>query len=276
MTATPFLIVGSQRSGTTILGILLARHNDIFLTVNGKLLYYLITWIGRDPESIPCLHARFDEIAWAMGRKPILGVGDAVAKSIMRDVERGVGVAKLATTTPTDCIRELWYEVYNRNAGTTSAIGDKYNEYLLQLEAIISIVPEMRYVFVVRHPIAASESMIRSFSDRPWVPGSMEHAIAKWAMWNRQWLLHRERIPVANRYEFRYEDLIARPQKILTEICDFLGVSPNTSFIERSLSELRSPVREYSTETIDWNEVLRLSPDFGQTAHAFGYTDIPL
>src|SRR5688572_4925000 len=48
--------LGAQRSGTTPLGRLLATHEDICMTVNGKLLYYLSTWIYRDPRPEPGRH----------------------------------------------------------------------------------------------------------------------------------------------------------------------------------------------------------------------------
>ncbi|MEM6988658.1 MAG: hypothetical protein AAF499_19305 [Pseudomonadota bacterium] len=68
-----FLVVGPQRSGTTIFSEILQRHQDICLTVDGKLLYYLIVWLVNDPSARFGMHPRLDEIAHALARRTVKG-----------------------------------------------------------------------------------------------------------------------------------------------------------------------------------------------------------
>lgn len=227
----PLFVIGAQRSGTTILARLVAGHPDVFLTVNGKLLYYLIAWVYRSGETFPGLHLRLDEIVHAMARKPILGVAPEVVEEMLRMIGIMFPPERFASATAHEIVRAVWLETYARFGGDHAVIGDKYNEYLLQLDDIRELFPEARYLFIHRDPYDAAESMIHRFSGRPWAPRTMETALAKWAHWNERWLNVRDEVASADRMELAYEELVADPQGVFAAVCAFLGVPVSADYL---------------------------------------------
>ncbi|MGN0116368.1 MAG: hypothetical protein ACI39M_02635, partial [Streptomyces albidoflavus] len=78
MTASPVILLGGQRCGTTALAYALNLafddHGGHF-TVNGKLPYLLHRWLTR--EDLRHGHLRADEILHALDRRPPDGAGAA-------------------------------------------------------------------------------------------------------------------------------------------------------------------------------------------------------
>lgn len=165
----PILLIGAQRSGTTALGCALsaavAEKGGIF-TVNGKLLYYLKRWWLDDTAD---RHFRAEEIVYSLGRRKPIGVGIdewliraefAVKLSAKRIAELGPAV-------------DRWDEVRNICRGTyadAKVWGDKYNEYLLDLEFLEVLFPNATWIFVVRDPHQVVASMMEWSGSRPWNP----------------------------------------------------------------------------------------------------------
>ncbi|WP_084963704.1 sulfotransferase [Thermoactinospora rubra] len=186
MTA-PLLLLGAQRSGTTALAHALSRAyagaGGLF-TVNGKLPYLLPRWCTE--ADLRGRHFRADEILHALARKPPGGEGsdrwlahvEQVLRRVAAEVAQGYGGAapSLVARVIADSYAPwpLW--------------GDKYNEYLMDLPALLAAVPSARLVLLVRHPEAVAESVLRWPGDRPWKPVTRPGAYAKWAAWHRGWL----------------------------------------------------------------------------------------
>jgi hypothetical protein len=266
------LVIGAQRSGTTLLGRLLAEHQDVFLTVNGKLLYYLITWIYRDPSDFPGRHLRLDEIAFGLRRKPILGVEPACAEEMAELLLRDFGPGRFYDAEPREIVATIWKEVYSKLARNKSIIGDKYNEYLLQFREIMELFPDARYIFIHRHPFEVAESMCRAFRGRPWAPDSTLTAIRKWTDWNIQWQHARQRIHHHRRFEVGYEILVKEPEQVFKQVCAFLGITCTEGYLSLVRAEVRQD-RLGARDGIapDWDEVCRSIPNFVEVCGKFGY-----
>jgi len=259
--AEPVFLLGMQRSGTTLLGILLSHHPDICMTVNGKLLYYLIQWIVRDPSGIWAMHMRRDEIAHALSRRPILG-SRPDALQVMQDALNDSGFVRVGREdTPRDVARRIWCGAYRRLARGRIVCGDKYNEYLLQLDAIESLFPKAKYVFIWRNAADVAESMCRAFARRTWCPGSYDMAAAKWAIWNAEWIRFRRGIPSARRAEVVYSDLTNACPVVMRKLCTFLGVACEEYYIEWACKQIDHSRTGLSQESsIDWAATLAAVP----------------
>lgn len=183
---TPLLLLGAQRSGTTALAYALSRAfadaGGVF-TVNGKLPYLLPRW--TTDADLSGRHFRADELAHALARKPPAGEGadrwlkgvDDVLRQAAAEVARG------AHAEPGALARDIIARAY----APWPLWGDKYNEYLLDLPAVLRAVPGARLVLLVRHPLEAAASQLAWAGDRPWRPETVEDALAKWAAWHRPW-----------------------------------------------------------------------------------------
>ncbi|MEU2060332.1 sulfotransferase [Streptomyces sp. NPDC013455] len=187
--APPVVLLGAQRSGTTALaGVLDEAFADVggTFTINGKLPYLLHRWCSR--TDVTGRHLRVDEILHALHRKPPYG---RHSERWLENVEKVLrtAAADVADGRVTDAAALRRHLVREAYAGATR-YGDKYNEYLLELDGLADTLPDAHWVLLVRHPAAVARSMLRWTGDRPWRPGTWRDALEKWAAWHQQWLAH--------------------------------------------------------------------------------------
>lgn len=267
------LIVGAQRSGTTALGLLLAKHRDLFITVHGKLLYYLILWIYHDFNTETTSHLRLDEVAYSLTRKQVLGVEPSVVLEIERMLLTDCKPSRFYGLTKEQIISLIWTEVYTKLSSNKTILGDKYNEYLLQLNEIQQIFPDMHYIFIHRNHKDVAESMVRSFEGRPWVPETYEDAVIKWAQWNKKWLQFRTRIKREYYYEIDYDNMVNKPAKVILETCEFLDIPFYQEYLDLTKSSLSKDQINKGSSSIDINykKVLKIVPDFWSICSSLGH-----
>lgn len=269
MNNDPVLVIGVQRSGTTLVGRLLAEHEDVCLTINGKLLYYLISWIYRDPFAYPGAHLRLDEIAYALTRRSIGGIGYKEFEKMIEMLKTRFRPTEFFGQDRDDIVRRIWLEVYQEISNGASVIGDKYNEYMLQLPEICTIFPSCRYVFVHRHPFAVAESMVRAFKGRPWAPETISSALFKWTVWNEEWLRSREAIEPALRLEISYQQIVDEPESTFRSICDFLGLACSDYYIAKVRTEVKP--EQTRLDGIGDIDLRSLPPEFKGIGEQLGY-----
>ncbi|WP_280265307.1 sulfotransferase [Nocardia wallacei] len=185
----PVILLGAQRSGTTALASLLdaafAATGGVF-TINGKLPYVLHRWVTD--SDLKARHLRADEMISALRRKVPYGTHSeqwlATTETVLRD-----SAAEVANGRVHDPVR-LRREVIERSYAGATRFGDKYNEYLLELDLLAESVPEAHWVLLIRHPEAVARSMLQWVGDRPWRPADREAALTKWVAWHEPWLAH--------------------------------------------------------------------------------------
>ncbi|MFF7940246.1 sulfotransferase [Nocardia gamkensis] len=187
--APPVIVLGAQRSGTTALASVLDAAFDkvggIF-TVNGKLPYILHRWVTA--ADLQARHLRVDEMIWALRRKAPFGTNSerwlGTTETVLRAA--AVAVSAGAVADPVQLRRDVLAGAY---AGATR-FGDKYNEYLLELDALAESLPDAHWVLLIRNPEAVARSTLRWAGDRPWRPSDRGAALAKWVAWHEPWLAH--------------------------------------------------------------------------------------
>ncbi|MCY0954400.1 sulfotransferase [Streptomyces sp. H27-S2] len=145
---------------------------DGVFTINGKLPYLLHRWCTE--EDVRARHLRVDEILHALSRKPPYGLRSvewlATTERVLRAAAQQVAVGEL-----TDAVA-LRRELIRRTYSGAARFGEKYNEYLLELDQLEQTLPEAHWALLVRHPAAAAASMLRWSGDRPWRPTTWEAA----------------------------------------------------------------------------------------------------
>lgn len=268
----PLFIIGAQRSGTTILSLMLSRHSKVFLTVNGKILYYLIHWIYYDKSSYRQNHIRLDEIVYSLKRRPILGIEDNILSSMLDILSNEFSISDFYDKAPKEIITYIWETTYKSVCNDAIIVGDKYNEYLLQLETLKQIYPFARYIFIYRNGKDAAESMVRQFNGRAYVPRNYEEAFTKWAQWNSCWLDIRDSILSANKLEICYEDFVSNPVQTFIDIGQFLDIDISRNMKQDILKTIhQTAVGSGEKIDIDYDVVKKGVPEYLNVLHALGY-----
>lgn len=194
-------IIGSPRSGSTLLNRMLGTHSAIHAPVEPHLL-------------TPLAH---------------LGFYDRVEKAPYDPEISQRGIRELVKHLPQgeadylDSLRAYTDAIYSRLLSTTDStiLLDKTPAYALVLDFAARLYPNARYVVLTRHPMAVWSSFVDSFFD-----GNEEAAHAHNPLMERY-------VPAIARFlraapapicHVQYEALVQDPETHVARICDFIGV----------------------------------------------------
>jgi hypothetical protein len=259
-------IVGISRSGTTLTRRILDRHPLIAIATENHYLGHLLPWEGarhyfrrvgdlRDDAAIERLvdliysgelqrRSRLRELSpywrWLTDRVPR---ADVEARLLASDrTERGVF--------------EAFLRLYADRRGK-AIMGEKTPAHLAYVDTLLAWFPGARVVHSVRDPRAIHVSELRRRTEHavgiPYrqlvrVPVLLEAFVllqVAWA-WGRAVNQHRR---YARRYPDRYrllrfEDLVARPEPTLADLCAFLGVQLEPRMLEQRVTSKGARVGE--------------------------------
>jgi len=189
----PVFIFSAPRSGSTLLRVILGSHSSLYA-----------------PPELPLKHVGVRaETQWIQASLEgmELGVEDLehmLWDRVLAEVLRRCGKPRLVVKTPSNVL--IW-------------------------ERIAACWPDAAFVFLLRHPAAAVASLHSSF-DPAWRPedaGSMEESVARGLRYMTVVEQARSALPGLT---VRYEELTASPERVVGELCDFLGVPFEPGMLE--------------------------------------------
>jgi hypothetical protein len=202
-------LIGSPRSGTTLLQRMLGSHSQIHTLPEPHLLTPL-AHLGyfRTVDKAP-----YDHINAAEANRELVG-----------HLPRGEADYLDACRAYADTI----YERLLAPSGKARFL-DKTPAYGLILDFLEKLYPQARYVVLTRHPVAILHSYAHSFFDgdyeKAWaynpIPARYVPAIARF--------LREEKVPLVH---LRYEDLVAAPEAALERVFAFLGLPMEPQAVE--------------------------------------------
>ncbi len=269
----PLFIVGTGRSGTTILGTVLSLHRDVGFLNEPKALWHAI-------------HSHEDVIG-SYDRGPAayrLGAPDA-DEAVVRRAHRVFG-AYLATV------------------GATRVL-DKYPELVFRIPFVRSIFPDAQFLFVVRNGWDTVRSVAAwserhgttgdgeprdwwGVDDRKWrllveqvatthpalqgrreellsLDRHVDRAALEWALAMSEGMVYEERCPDAVT-RVHYEDLVSAPQKTVRRVFERCQLSEDNA----PLAYARQTIRAASSrEAVELDS--RAAPFFHEKMEALGY-----
>jgi hypothetical protein len=207
------VIVGSVRSGTTLLSLMLNAHPDLAMGFES----YFVAEMGalrsrwERPEGFDLdrfVDDLLDDPAAAHFRRRF-----GLAPELLR--ERLNGVAPIGYS---DAARGV-YDLYASSQGCTR-YGEKTAGYVLGLPSIAATLPEARFLHLVRDGRDAA----RSHADARWGPSDYVDAGRYWAQRVRAIRSFGDAVGAGRYLELRYEELAADPQVVLKELCAFVDL----------------------------------------------------
>ncbi len=240
--AQPFFVVGAQRSGTTMLRLMLNRHPLLHVPFESR----FIPDFARHPLAAP------DTASAATMRLllPTIMDDDFVRKGqLVPDPQRVLAREPASYPALVDAI-------FDENARIHGKVrwGDKTPSYVLEMDCLWSLFPGCRFVHLVRdgRDVACS---LRRLS---WGSRDLLHAARDW-----RWKVTMGRkmgAMVPGHYlELRYEDLVLRTEPTLQRLCAFLGVAYDPAMLDYPVDA----TRHMPDQSLQWHRASVSAPDPG-------------
>ncbi len=225
MPPAPF-IVGVPRSGTTLLRLQLDAHPELAIPPETGFGELAARFDGRAVTPAALSDAITELPTW-----PDLHVErDALASAFREQPRFDLGAGLRAC-----------YRLYAAAHGK-DRYGDKTPGHSTRMEVLARTLPEAHFIHIVRdgRDVAAS---LRGLSFAPG-DGGIAAIAAEWR--DTLWRVRRAAARVPHYAEIRYERLVAEPEAVLRELCDFLELCFDQAMLQaheraaERLAELRS------------------------------------
>ena len=195
----PF-VVGVSRSGTTLLRLMLDAHPELAIPPETNFIPKLARALDEGPATPEAA------IAFLAGRRrwPDLGLDAGELR------ERLAGSPQTTATAVTRTVFDLYAEARGKPRW-----GDKTPAFVARMPKVHSVLPEARFVHLIRDGRAVALSLKRA----EFGPDTAAEAAELWAKRIRRARRAAGRVP--HYKEVRYEQLVADPEPHLRAICEF-------------------------------------------------------
>jgi hypothetical protein len=203
MTDAPFFIVGSARSGTTLLRLMLNAHSQVGVPPESRFICEF--WSGETEIEVTgyltrlAAHKRFQ--LWDL---PIHTV-----RSEIGDRDR------IPFAEAVDATFHAWARVHGKNRW-----GDKTPRYVECMPVILGLFPDARFVHLVRD----GRNVALSYADIPFGPKTAAKAAELWARRVRVGMEQGRSMERGHYIEMVYEDLVEDPLGEVKTLCDFIDL----------------------------------------------------
>jgi hypothetical protein len=217
----PIFIIGCERSGTTLIRLILHSHPNIALPPQTKFLKKIykrrLQWrnLANEANRIKLSHwftDHFDNHT----KLPDLGLeaGD-IRKEI---VSSATSLGAAATGV---------FKLYSRKFNKPRW-GDKRPYYIKYVKQLLALFPDAQIIHVVRD----GRDCIASLMKMPWWKKDLAYTILNWQEAIQEGKRANRSLPVEQFIEIRYEDFVSHPEKWARELCRFLGEKYNSDMLK--------------------------------------------
>ena len=221
----PF-VVGATRSGTTLLRLMLDAHPEMAIPSETHFIPNLIK-AYRLESATP---ERMCEVVTAHRRWGDFHLDPEELLERFRAID---------PINPGDAAR-AFFQLYAEREGKTRW-GDKTPGYVREMHRIESVLPEARFVHLVRD----GRDVALSVLGMNWGPSTVPEAAFRW---KKRILRSREQAPRIGHYvEIRYEDLVRDTEDTLRRICEFIELPYDEAMLryhERAPERLQEKARD--------------------------------
>ena len=199
----PFFIVGSARSGTTLLRLMLNAHPEVAIPPESRFITEL--WTGHDEVEVDPLLAELEANdrfqTWEL---PIA--------EVKRELNGGSSARYVE-------VMEAAYTAHARAHGK-HRWGDKTPRYVRHIPLLARLWPDARFIHLIRD----GRNVALSYADVPFGPKNVAAAAQLWS--GRVQAGLRDGRPLGGkRYlEINYEDLVEDPKGEIADLCEFLDL----------------------------------------------------
>lgn len=227
---TPFFIVGSGRSGSTLLRMMLSAHSRLCIPPE---TWYILPLIERFSLTEPLAP---DDVAAALHtitshyRWPDLGIDEPT-------------LAQWVYQLPAPRLSDILSTIYSALARNEHKVrwGDKTPPYIKIIPELLVLYPRAKFIHLVRD----GRDVVKSFRSTGWYGPLLHKNVGEWRGAIQSYEAHiraglsKQMLPV------RYEDLVRDSEFTLRRICGFLGETYEEGMMNFSKgAEKKIPERE--------------------------------
>lgn len=235
----PFFIVGSGRSGTTLLRAMLEAHPDVHIPPENVL------------GSVVPVYRRYSRLPWTALLRVILTHFEYYPHWETFDLTLGPLFRKLAGHPPQErnlaAIVDALYRAHAREHKTSAnRWGDKTPINSIFLPELFNVFPDLQVIQVIRD----GRDVVVSLMGLP--EYDLHRAACQWLDYVQQAQAFGARHPTQY-FEVRYEQLIAQPGTTIEQVAAFLGIG----FDERMLRHHELGLRLGDVEQLPHHEGVR-------------------
>ena len=221
----PIFVVGAPRSGTTLLRYMLCSHPRIYLPPESN---FIPRFFRHSPTS-------------ALSREQTLRIVEQIGeyRPFWRDwrgepLDPGALADELPQLTPASLIDAI-YSRYARQYGAVRW-GDKSPIYASYVDFLANMFPTSQIIHIIRDARDVTASSLDAYRGRRFFYMDPYYAARTWRERVRRGIAAGRSLPPGRYHQIRYEDLVADPERLLREVCEFLG--------ERYHPEMATPQTE--------------------------------
>ena len=199
MIEQPLFLVGSERSGTTLLRLMLDHHSDI-------------TWLYEFEYCVDCVSDQGDYPSLTDFYEFL--ERDRMFQGSNFSIDRNLSYPQLVD----DFLQQ------KQAMETKNFLGATVHRHF---DRLLHIWSDARFVHLIRDP----RDVARSCIGMGWT-GNVWYGVDRWIEAEKTWNNLKSKISDDRYIEIHYEDLICEPEKTLTSICQFIGVNYETSMLD--------------------------------------------
>ncbi|MBT8207818.1 MAG: sulfotransferase [Acidimicrobiia bacterium] len=213
---TNAFIVGSDRSGTTLLRLIVNQHSRLSVPAETWFLIDLVDEFGFDGALDVAAVESAIEIVKSKGRWKNFSVSDAQFAEIAGNAP--MGLAEFFD-------RLMTYEI--ESTGKTVWV-DKSPEYVLHLDWLAPLFPEARFIHISRD----GRDVFESLQPRRWRGRTPWRIGQYWAACIDSADRARSALPADRWMWIKYEDLVLDLDETVRAVCSFLGVEFESAMLD--------------------------------------------
>ena len=208
------VIVGAPRSGTTLLRFMIDAHPEIAIPPETGFL------AGPLGAAAACSGQQFVDTITSFPVEAPAWQDFGISEKDFRDE-----IARLDRFSVSEGLR-AFYRLYAARFGKRRW-GDKTPMYCLHIETIAAVLPEAHFIHVIRDGRDVALSWRRTWFS----PGNEIEALA--SQWMQLVTAARTQGARSRRYlEVRFETLILDPERVLAQICSFVGIPYDSAMLD--------------------------------------------
>jgi Sulfotransferase family len=204
-------LIGSPRSGSTLLSRMLGAHSEIFAPEEP----HLIT---------PMAHLGYYDSVEAAAYDPV--ITRAAARELVAALPDGEETYLEALRAYSDSI---YRGLLEGGDATSKRLLDKTPAYALSLDFLARLYPRARYIVLTRHPIAVWSSYVDSFFDGDDRAAHAHNPLLERYVPAIARFLRTATVPI---HRVHYEDLVQEPEVNARKICSFLDIEYEAGMVD--------------------------------------------